>query len=157
MTATSSRFFDEIAKLMSNASGAAQGVRKEIDTMVQNQVERVLNNLNVVKREEFDVVRDMAEKARTENVKLAERIAELEKAIAAGGGDGSEWHSGSGEDGRVDQHDVGHRQKGGDAGQNLGAPVGSQAREFKVAFESIEHRRVHLGEHTADTGDNSKP
>lgn len=82
MTATSSRFFDEIAKLMSNASGAAQGVRKEIDTMVQNQVERVLNNLNVVKREEFDVVRDMAEKARTENVKLAERIAELEKKLA---------------------------------------------------------------------------
>jgi hypothetical protein len=82
MTATSSRFFDEIAKLMSNASGAAQGVRKEIDTMVQNQVERVLNNLNVVKREEFDVVRDMAEKARTENSKLAERIAELEKKLA---------------------------------------------------------------------------
>jgi len=82
MTATSSRFFDEIAKLMSNASGAAQGVRKEIDTMVQNQVERVLNNLNVVKREEFDVVRDMAEKARTENAKLAERIAELEKKLA---------------------------------------------------------------------------
>jgi hypothetical protein len=82
MTATSSRFFDEIAKLMSNASGAAQGVRKEIDTMVQNQVERVLNNLNVVKREEFDVVRDMAEKARTENARLAERIAELEKKLA---------------------------------------------------------------------------
>ena len=82
MTATSSRFFDEIAKLMSNASGAAQGVRKEIDTMVQNQVERVLNNLNVVKREEFDVVRDMAEKARIENAKLAERIAELEKKLA---------------------------------------------------------------------------
>jgi len=82
MTATSSRFFDEIAKLMSNASGAAQGVRKEIDTRVQNQVERVLNNLNVVKREEFDVVRDMAEKARTENAKLAERIAELEKKLA---------------------------------------------------------------------------
>ncbi len=82
MTATSSRFFDEIAKLMSSASGAAQGVRKEVDTMVQNQVERVLNNLNVVKREEFDVVRDMAEKARLENEKLSQRVAELEKKLA---------------------------------------------------------------------------
>jgi BMFP domain-containing protein YqiC len=82
MTATSSRFFDEIAKLMNSASGAAQGVRKEVDTLVQNQVERVLNNLNVVKREEFDVVRDMAEKARIENEKLSQRIAELEKKLA---------------------------------------------------------------------------
>jgi BMFP domain-containing protein YqiC len=82
MTANSSRFFDEISKLMSSASGAAQGVRKEVDTMVQNQVERVLNNLNVVKREEFDVVRDMAEKARIENEKLSQRIAELEKKLS---------------------------------------------------------------------------
>lgn len=82
MAATSSRFFDEIAKLMSSASGAAQGVRKEVDTMVQSQVERVLNNLNVVKREEFDVVRDMAEKARSENEKLNQRLAELEKKLA---------------------------------------------------------------------------
>ena len=61
MTATSSRFFDEIAKLMTNATGAAQGVRKEVDGLVQAQVERVLANVNVVKREEFDVVRDMVE------------------------------------------------------------------------------------------------
>lgn len=79
MTQNSSRFFDEIAKMMSNASGVAQGFRREIDTLVQAQVERVLNNLNVVKREEFDVVRDMAEKAREENEKLAGRIAELEQ------------------------------------------------------------------------------
>lgn len=78
MPATSSRFFDELAKLMTNAAGAAQGVRKEVDTLVQAQVERVLNNINVVKREEFDVVREMAEKARMENEKLAARIAELE-------------------------------------------------------------------------------
>jgi BMFP domain-containing protein YqiC len=81
MPATSSRFFDELAKLMTNATGAAQGVRKEVDSLVQTQVERVLNNLNVVKREEFDVVREMAEKARTENDKLATRIAELEAKL----------------------------------------------------------------------------
>ena len=81
MTATSSRFFDEIAKLMTNATGAAQGVRKEVDGLVQTQVERVLNNLEVVKREEFDVVRDMAEKARQENEILAKRLAELEAKL----------------------------------------------------------------------------
>jgi BMFP domain-containing protein YqiC len=83
MPATNSRFFDELAKLMTNAAGAAQGVRKEVDTLVQAQVERVLNNLNVVKREEFDVVREMAEKARMENDKLAARIAELEAKLNA--------------------------------------------------------------------------
>ena len=78
MNTTSSKFFDELAKLMTNAAGAAQGVRKELDSLVQSQVERVLNNLNVVKREEFDVVRDMAEKARAENERLEKRLAELE-------------------------------------------------------------------------------
>jgi BMFP domain-containing protein YqiC len=79
MPATNSRFFDELAKLMTGAAGAAQNVRKEIDTIVQTQVERVLNNLNVVKREDFDVVKDMAERARSDNVKLDARLAELEK------------------------------------------------------------------------------
>jgi BMFP domain-containing protein YqiC len=81
MPATNSRFFDELAKLMTNAAGAAQGVRKEVDTLVQAQVERVLNNLNVVKREDFDVVKDMTEKARSENMKLEARLAELEKKL----------------------------------------------------------------------------
>jgi BMFP domain-containing protein YqiC len=68
---------------MTNATGAAQGLRKEVDTMVQSQVERVLNNLELVKREELDVVRDMARKAREENEALAKRLAELEsKAIS---------------------------------------------------------------------------
>ena len=82
MVTTNSKFFDELAKLMTNAAGAAQGVRKEVDTLVQGQVERVLNNLNVVKREEFDVVKDMAEKARSENDALANRITELEAKLA---------------------------------------------------------------------------
>jgi BMFP domain-containing protein YqiC len=81
MPATNSRFFDELAKLMGNAAGAAQGIRKEIDTLVQAQVERVLNNLNIVKREEFEVVKDMAEKARLENIRLESRVAQLEKRL----------------------------------------------------------------------------
>ena len=82
MPTTNSRFFDEVSKLMTGAAGAAQGVRKEIDALVQTQVERVLNNLNIVKREDFEVVKDMAEKARLENSKLEARIAELEKKLS---------------------------------------------------------------------------
>jgi hypothetical protein len=82
MTTTSSRFFDELAKLMTNAAGAAQGVRRELDTLVQSQVERVLNNLDVVKREEFEAVRAMAQKAREENEALSARIAALESKLA---------------------------------------------------------------------------
>lgn len=81
MSSNNSRFFDEMAKFMSNAAGAAQGLRKEIDQMVQTQVERVLNNLNVVRREDFEVVREMAEKARTENAALSARLAEVEKKM----------------------------------------------------------------------------
>jgi len=83
MTTTSSRFFDELAKLMSNAAGAAQGVRREIDTLVQSQVERVLNNLDVVKREDFEAVKAMAAKAREENDQLAKRLDELDAKFAA--------------------------------------------------------------------------
>jgi BMFP domain-containing protein YqiC len=81
MTQTSSRFFDELAKLMTNAAGAAQGVRREIDTLVQAQVERVLHNINVVRRDEFEVVREMAQKAREENDGLLQRINELEARL----------------------------------------------------------------------------
>jgi BMFP domain-containing protein YqiC len=81
MTTTSTRFFDELAKLMTNAAGAAQGVRREIDTLVQSQVERVLNNVDVVKREDFEAVKAMAQKAREENDALAKRIADLEARL----------------------------------------------------------------------------
>ncbi len=83
MTTTSSRFFDEVAKLMTNAAGAAQGVRKEVDTLVKTQVERVLGELNVVQREEFDAVLAMAQKAREENEALSRRVAELEAELTA--------------------------------------------------------------------------
>ena len=84
MPTTSSRFFDELAKLMSNAAGAAQGVRREIDTLVKAQVERVLNDIGAVRREEFEVVRDMAQRAREENDRLQARITQLEAKLAGG-------------------------------------------------------------------------
>jgi BMFP domain-containing protein YqiC len=81
MTTTSSRFFDELAKLMTNAAGAAQGVRKEFDSVVRTQIERAMTGMDVVQREEFEAVRDMAAKAREENERLGRRIAELESRL----------------------------------------------------------------------------
>ena len=81
MTTTQTRFFDEMAKLMTNAAGAAQGVRREIDTLIQAQMERVLNNMELVKREEFEAVKAMAQKAREENDMLAARLAALEAKL----------------------------------------------------------------------------
>jgi BMFP domain-containing protein YqiC len=83
MTQTTNRFFDEIARLMNDAAGVASGVRREFETMVRNQAERILRDLDLVKREEFDVVREMASAARAENEVLKQKIAELEAKLAA--------------------------------------------------------------------------
>jgi BMFP domain-containing protein YqiC len=85
MTTGANRIMDEFAKLMTDAAGAAQGVRKEIETAFNAQAERWLNTLDVVKREEFEVVREMAIKARDENDALLARIAALEEKLAAKG------------------------------------------------------------------------
>jgi BMFP domain-containing protein YqiC len=82
MTTTQTRFFDELAKLMTNAAGAAQGLRREVDTLVQSQMERILNNMELVKREEFEAVKAMAQKAREENDALAFRLAALESKLS---------------------------------------------------------------------------
>jgi len=78
MTQTSNRFFDEAARLMTDAAGVAQGVRREFDTLVRTQAERILNDLDVVRRDEFEAVKEMARLAREENEALKARIAALE-------------------------------------------------------------------------------
>jgi BMFP domain-containing protein YqiC len=83
MTQTSNRFFDEIARLMNDAAGVASGVRREFDTVFRNQADRILRELDVVKREEFEAVKDMARLAREENDSLKARIAALEAKLAA--------------------------------------------------------------------------
>ncbi len=84
MTQTTGRFFDELGKLITDAAGAADGVRKEIEGVVRAQAERVLRDLDVVQREEFEAVKAMAQKAREENEALKTRIATLEAAIVKG-------------------------------------------------------------------------
>jgi BMFP domain-containing protein YqiC len=85
MTQTSNRFFDEMARLMNDAAGVAHGVRREFDTLLRNQAERMLRDLDVVKREEFEAVKEMARLAREENEALEARIAALEAALGKAG------------------------------------------------------------------------
>ena len=81
MTQTTGRFFDELGKLITDAAGAAQGVRKEIENVVRAQAENILRELDVVQREEFEAMKAMAQKAREENEQLKHRIALLEEAF----------------------------------------------------------------------------
>ena len=86
MVQTSNRFFDEIARLMNDATGVAQGVRREFDTLFRTQAERIMRDLDVVTREEFEAVKEMARLAREQNDALKARIAALEaKSCGAGG------------------------------------------------------------------------
>ncbi|MAY30777.1 MAG: accessory factor UbiK family protein [Aurantimonas coralicida] len=79
------RMLDEFARVMTDAAGAAQGVRREMETVFRAQGERLLNQMDLVQREEFEAVRDMAVKARTENEALKKRLADLEARMAGTG------------------------------------------------------------------------
>jgi BMFP domain-containing protein YqiC len=85
MTQTSNRFLDEMARLMNDAAGVATGVRREFDTVVRNQADRILRDLDVVKREDFEAVKEMARLAREENEALKTRLAALEARLGPGG------------------------------------------------------------------------
>ena len=89
MTQTSNRLLDEFAKLMTDAAGVAQGLRREAETAVRSQAERFLGELNVVQREEFEAVRDMAAKARSENEALRQRLEALEARLSGANAAGS--------------------------------------------------------------------
>jgi BMFP domain-containing protein YqiC len=77
--------FDDFSKLMTDAAEMAHGVRREAETIFKAQIERLLANMDLVTREEFDAVRDMAIAARDENERLAKRIAALEANLGVQG------------------------------------------------------------------------
>ncbi|MGE3065319.1 MAG: accessory factor UbiK family protein [Hyphomicrobiaceae bacterium] len=83
MTQTNNKFLDEFAKLMTDAAGAAQGVRREIETVMRSQGEKLLRDMDVVPREELEAVKAMAGKAREENERLAQEVAALGARLAA--------------------------------------------------------------------------
>jgi len=81
----SNRLFDDLARLMTDAAGAAQGVRREAETVVKAQVERLVRDLDIASREELDVLRDMVTNLRTQNEALAARVAALEARESSAG------------------------------------------------------------------------
>jgi BMFP domain-containing protein YqiC len=82
MTQTNNRLLDELAKLLTDAAGAAQGLGREVETIIRAQGEKFLQGMDLVSREEFEAVKAMAVKAREENEVLAARIAALEARLA---------------------------------------------------------------------------
>ena len=84
MPQTTGRLFDDLSRLITDAAGLAEGARREVETVVKAQLERLLAGMDVVTREEFEAVKEMAAKARGENEALAARIAALEVKL---GGD----------------------------------------------------------------------
>ena len=75
---TQNKFFDDISKLMTNAMGVAQGAKDEAETAMKGWVDRWLAERNLVTREEFEAVREMAVRAREENEALKARLDALE-------------------------------------------------------------------------------
>jgi BMFP domain-containing protein YqiC len=82
MTQTTNPFFDELAKMMTNAAGAAQGMKREFETMMKSQGERLLRDFDLVRRDEFEAAKAMAQRAREENERLEARITALEAEVA---------------------------------------------------------------------------
>jgi hypothetical protein len=79
---TDNRLLDDLARVATGAIGTLQGVRGEVENRLRDQFEKVLANMDMVTREEFDVVKAMAQKARTENEELKTRLVMLEAALA---------------------------------------------------------------------------
>jgi len=77
------RLLDDLARVASGALGVAAGMRGEVEARLREQFERMITQMDLVTREEFDAVQAMAVKARSEQELLVERVAKLEAALAA--------------------------------------------------------------------------
>ncbi len=82
------RMLDDLARVASGAAGTLAGVKGEVEMLVRQRIETILSDLNLVTREEFEAVRDMAAKARREQEKLEARVAELEAILSESGSAG---------------------------------------------------------------------
>ena len=78
---TENRVFDSLARAFTNAAGAANAFREEVETMVKGKLERLVSDMDLVTREDFNVAKAMAAKARAENEKLEARVVELEAKL----------------------------------------------------------------------------
>lgn len=76
------RLLDDLARVAGGAFGALTGVRGEVEDVFKRRLERILADMDLVPREEFDAVKAMAAKARLEQEALEKRVAALEAALA---------------------------------------------------------------------------
>ena len=83
---TDSHILDDVARVATGAMGAASGLKGEIDAMVKRRLEGILARMDLVPRDEFDAVKEMAARARSESEALAERVAQLEAKLASADG-----------------------------------------------------------------------
>lgn len=78
---TTNRFLNDLAKMANGAVSTLAGVKDEIDILVRQRIERLLADADMVPREEFEAVKEMAARARAGQEDLEARVAELEKAL----------------------------------------------------------------------------
>lgn len=90
MTQGQGRMFDEFAKLMNDAAGVAQSARREVETVFRSQADRVVSEMDLVRREDLEIVQDLAARAISEVERLALRVADLEARLAASTADAKE-------------------------------------------------------------------
>ena len=83
--AIDNRILDDLAKVAAGALSGVSGVKQEVESRLRQQFERILSGMDLVKREEFEVVKAMAAKARAEQEDLAERLTRLESGRARKG------------------------------------------------------------------------
>ena len=81
MAQPTNRLLDGLARLATDAAGAAQGVRREVETVARAQIERLLQDMDLATREEVEVLREVATAAREENEALKARVAALEARL----------------------------------------------------------------------------
>ncbi|HVY51221.1 MAG TPA: accessory factor UbiK family protein [Devosia sp.] len=93
MTQASSRLLDNVGRMMNDAAGIAEGMRREIESMVRAQAERFVMDMNLVKREDYDALRELVQ---TQSAELRTLKAEV-AALKAGASAGSGASSGAGE------------------------------------------------------------
>ena len=80
-----SKLFDELGKLMNNAAGVADGVRREIETAVKSQLERMINDMDLVKRDDYDALRELVMAQSAEIKTLQAELGSLKgKSTGAG-------------------------------------------------------------------------
>ena len=126
---TENRLFDDLARMANGALNTLSGLREEIENRVRERVERMLSDMDMVPREEFDAVKAMAQTARTEQEALAAKVAELEARLSALAGAPAAARAGARRKGGAARTAEVRRRQAGQAGRGAAAPDQGQAGE----------------------------